>query len=175
MRIVKLRLGEMLPDVRCFLDVDDLREGKGAEFVDKSEKTLVFCSAGYFQSPNCMRTISIESNQHLSCLAIFFGSNRTVIGELLRAVVTRKPVIALLEVEAKHGGMARETIREKLLATDEPCERDGTMHTSWYQMWGLDAEVEQWGYEMPTCDELYAALFASQPIQWDRIPAFQDV
>ena len=61
MRIVKLRLGEMLPDVRCFLDVDDLREGKGAEFVDKSEKTLVFCSAGYFQSPNCMRTISIES------------------------------------------------------------------------------------------------------------------
>ena len=98
-----------------------------------------------------------------------------MIGELLRAVVTRKPVIALLEVEAKHGGMARETIREKLLATDEPCERDGTMHTSWYQMWGLDAEVEQWGYVMPTCDELYAALFASQPIQWDRIPAFQDV
>jgi len=87
MRIVKLRLGEMLPDVRCFLDVDDLREGKGAEFVDKSEKTLVFCSAGYFQSPNCMR-------------------------ELLRAVVTRKPVIALLEVEAKHGGMTRESTGE---------------------------------------------------------------
>ena len=27
--------------------VDDLREGKGAEYVDASSVTLIFCSAGY--------------------------------------------------------------------------------------------------------------------------------
>ena len=76
MRIVKTRLLEMLPHARIFLgllpsdrrpsarafcrsrlrfdvrfatrvpDVDDLTEGKGAEFVDASAATLVFVSAG---------------------------------------------------------------------------------------------------------------------------------
>ena len=75
MRIVKTRLLEMLPHARIFLgvlpsdrrpiaralaarlhvdmrsapcvpDVDDLSEGKGAEFVDASDATLVFVSAG---------------------------------------------------------------------------------------------------------------------------------
>ena len=67
MRICKQRLLEMLPDASIFLDVDDLREGKGAEYVDASVLSLVFCSRGYFVSPNCMR-------------------------ELLRAAVTRKPI-----------------------------------------------------------------------------------
>ena len=52
MRIVKQRLSEMLPDVSVFLDVDDLKEGKGAEYVDASALSLVFCSKGYFHSVN---------------------------------------------------------------------------------------------------------------------------
>ena len=83
MRIVKLRLVEMVPNAHIFLgarnvcarqhaprprmslscerscclrlvcgfaDVDDLKEGKGAEYVDASMCCLVFCSSGYFQS-----------------------------------------------------------------------------------------------------------------------------
>ena len=65
MRIVKQRLVEMLPDARVFLDVDDLKEGRGAEYVDVSGLTLIFVSDGYFSSVNCLR-------------------------ELLRAAVTRK-------------------------------------------------------------------------------------
>ena len=45
MRIVKQRLMEMLPDVKAFLDVDDLVEGKGAEYVDVSALSLIFCSS----------------------------------------------------------------------------------------------------------------------------------
>ena len=86
MRIVKQRLLEMLPDARVFLDVDDLKEGKGAEYVDASAMSLIFCSQGYFSSPNCMR-------------------------ELLRAAVTRKPILTLLEPEAKHGGLTLDEIR----------------------------------------------------------------
>ena len=54
MRVVKQRLLEMLPELSVFLDVDDLNEGKGAEFVDASHTTVVFCSEGYFRSANCM-------------------------------------------------------------------------------------------------------------------------
>ena len=70
MRVVKQRLIEMLPDAAVFLDVDDLAEGKGAEYVDVSQISLIFVSAGYFISENCMR-------------------------ELLRAVVTGKPIVTL--------------------------------------------------------------------------------
>ena len=55
-------------------DVDDLKTGRGAEYVDMSSVSLIFCSRGYFTSPNCMR-------------------------ELLRSVVTKKPLLALLEPE----------------------------------------------------------------------------
>ena len=39
---------------QVFLDVDDLKEGRGAEYVDLSHVLLVFVSAGYFHSVNCM-------------------------------------------------------------------------------------------------------------------------
>ena len=86
--------------------VDDLTEGKGAEFVDASRVTLVFCSEGYFRSANCIR-------------------------ELLRAAVTQKPMVALVEVDPKHGGMARSQIRQQLAVAG----------TTEYVRWGLAAEV----------------------------------
>lgn len=47
MRIVKTRLIEMLPDVVPFLDVDDLAEGKGAEYAHLPDTghscTFPFC------------------------------------------------------------------------------------------------------------------------------------
>ena len=149
MRIVKQRLMEMLPDVKAFLDVDDLVEGKGAEYVDVSALSLVFCSAGYFESPNCMR-------------------------EILRAHVTGKPIVALLELEEKHGGLTHEQIMARLQAADAPCEKAGVQYASKYAMWGLEEEVQSWGYAMPSAIELYAPLVLD-PIEWARIGAFQDV
>lgn len=73
--------------------MDDLKEGKGAEFVDKSLVTLVFCSRGYFTSTNCMR-------------------------ELLRGVFRAKPFICLMELEAKHGGMLLEEVETALQDTE---------------------------------------------------------
>jgi len=141
MRIVKTRLIEMMPDVKVFLDVDDLTEGKGAEFVDASVVTLVFASSGYFTSPNCMR-------------------------ELLRAVVKRKPMFTLLEPEPKHGGLSKEQVHESL-----SCNQD----CDFYGMCGLAAEVSEWGFSVPTADELFAALFVKEPIDWVRIGIFQDI
>ena len=55
MRLVKQRLNELVPNLKVFLDVDDLKSGKGAESVDVSQTTLVMVSEGYFYSPNCAR------------------------------------------------------------------------------------------------------------------------
>ena len=85
MRIVKQRLLEQIPDLAVFLDVDDLHEGRGAEYVLSSEHILIFLSQGYFQSPNCMR-------------------------ELLCAVFEGKPLITLLEPDTKHGGLRRDEV-----------------------------------------------------------------
>ena len=52
-----------------------------------------------------------------------------------------------------------------------------TKHASKYAMWGLDKEVESWGYAMPNAAALYAALFddAVTVVEWNRLGAFQDV
>jgi hypothetical protein len=83
--------------------------------------------------------------------------------------------MALLELEEKHGGMSRQQIRAKLLHADEPCEKHGTLYPNKYAIWGLAAEVQSWGYALPTGQQLFDALFADMPIEWNRIGAFQDV
>ena len=90
MRVLKERLGEMLPSCRAFLDVDNLKIGSGTTEVDLSECILVFCTRSYFHKMNSMK-------------------------ELYRAVVNRRPILAMLEPdESQDGGLGRATI-EKLL------------------------------------------------------------
>ena len=81
MRVVKQRLLEMMPALRVFLDVDEagFEIGNLESYVEKSRVVLVFCSDGYASSANCMR-------------------------ELRAAVSAGKPLIALLELSARHGG-----------------------------------------------------------------------
>lgn len=127
-----------------------------AEYIDVSCSVLIFLSDGYFTSPNCTR-------------------------ELLRAVVTGKPIILMLELEEKHGGLRdvhrrpvkaaaiRQAIHGHLqAAASEPCDKRGVSYTNRYAMWELDVEVKEWGYEMPTPTDICNAFFASEPIEWNR-------
>ena len=101
MRIIKQLLVERIPDLSVFLDVDDLKEGRGAEYIMTSDCVLVFLSAGYFQSVNCMR-------------------------ELLSALVTGKRLVTLVELEVNHGGLSREQVLEHLREADRRyCEQWG--------------------------------------------------
>ena len=109
MRVVKQRLLEMLPDVKVFLDVDDLKEGRGAEDVDLSRVMLVFYSRGYFDSVNCMR-------------------------ELLRAFVMQKPLALLVESDASRGGLHLAELRVLLSSAYERCAGWGL--TDEIESWG---------------------------------------
>ena len=58
-RSIKELLKESLPGVRVFLDVDDLEDvSKLEEEVEASAIIIVFLSASYFASRNCMRELS---------------------------------------------------------------------------------------------------------------------
>ena len=87
--MIKQRLIEILPDVKVFLDVDDMKEGRGREYVELSACVCVFISAGYFISKNCMR-------------------------EFLRAVCLGTPIIALVESDVKKGGLSPSEVRQHL-------------------------------------------------------------
>ena len=110
--------------------VDDLREGRGAEYVDKSRLILIFVSDGYFTSPNCMR-------------------------ELLRAIFDKKPILTLVEPEARKGGLTREQVWQQLQAANAK-----------YAGWGLADEMEAWGFPQPSVQQLFDTLFgAAEPVE----------
>ena len=78
--------------------------------------------------------------------------------ELRAAVAKGKPIVALIEPEAKHGGLTKAQIEEQLLEANAN-----------YEKWGFG---DDGGPEGAT---LYEALFAADAVEWNRIGAFQDV
>ena len=119
---------------------------RGGEYVDVSSAVLIFVSRGYFASANCMR-------------------------ELLRAVLTGKPLISMLEPEAIHGALSLQQIKDAL--------RDA--ENTRYERWGLLDEVAQWSQvdgtslSVPGWSSIYESLTNSMLVEWNRIGPFQDV
>ena len=148
MRIVKQRLLEMIPGLRVFLDVDDLDEiGDLEAYITRTATTLVYCSDGYFSSRNCMR-------------------------ELVASRALEKPVVALIDLEQKHGGLSLAQVHGQLLEAD-----------SFSEKWGFKAHdlaerstLQYHGaYTWPGGQALHDHLFSTETIEWNRIGHFQDV
>ena len=77
--------------------------------------------------------------------------------ELRASAKMGKLIIALVEPDASKGGLTQSQVHEQLIEAE----------TSLYQKWLFD--------EGPSAEELYAALYKHEPIEWNRIGAFQDV
>ena len=160
MRTVKLRLQEMMPHLRVFLDKDDLKTGAGAEYIDVSSVMLCFCTQKYFQSRACAR-------------------------ELFRAQLQSKPLIAVLEPDQARGGLSIHEIKAVLTSAhyahfgaDDSAAADQT----WDAQWRLDNEMAAWdvqwsgsGLGRPTGEAIAASLFRQPALEWNRLSAFQDV
>lgn len=96
-RAIKSQLTALVPDMRCFLDVDDLTSIESLEaLVGASDALLIFLSGSvdggtersdYMRSANCLR-------------------------ELKAAVHAKKPIVFVHETDPKHGGVAMETHRQ---------------------------------------------------------------
>jgi len=148
MRIVKARIEVALPSCRVFLDVDNLKSGRGEAEVDKSECILVFCTKAYFNTINSMK-------------------------ELYRAVVNRRPILAMLEPDTtQDGGLDKAAVQA--LLTDKHLDKFN-LRKKW-TAWKAEGEVAAVGFDHPPSgSEVAAALFATEPIEWNRLPHFQDV
>ena len=86
MHKLKLACLQGVPELKVFLDVDDLDDIKKlAEYVEASSCILLFISRGYFQSSNCL--IEIEA-----------------------ALELRKPLILIYETSKMHGGCSIQDI-----------------------------------------------------------------
>ena len=71
-RVIKLRMQEMIPGVRVFLDVDNLESVDAIEsYIDQSEVVLIYCSQSYFNSRNCMRELIRSVSQRKRLIALF--------------------------------------------------------------------------------------------------------
>jgi len=78
--VIKRQIQLHLPDVRIFLDVDDLDDiGALERYIGESSVVLIFLSRGYFTSTNCLR-------------------------EVREAMNARKPVVLVLEGDVTKGG-----------------------------------------------------------------------
>ena len=150
MRIIKTRLLEMLPDVSVFLDVDNHGGGKDFPHIDVSDFMLCYLSELWFWNPPCLR-------------------------EIVRAMVRKKPLIALLEPDTseQHGGNYEAKCREILLSKEysDKMERVmGPQVEEWAVAW------DQPSLRLPTGQEIVAALFERQPaVVWYRLADFQDI
>jgi len=153
MRAVKARLLECLPSCRTFLDVDDLKSGSGKTELDQSGCILVFCTSPYFEKRNSLK-------------------------ELYRVVCKGKYILAMLEPDAtQQGNLDHNGVRA--LITNANLERFVVLPELRQD---LDVElcaestVLPHAFEnMPDEDDVRTALFKIPPVEWNRLPHFQDV
>ena len=148
MRIVKARFLECLPSCKTFLDVDDLKSGSGTAEVDKSECILIFCTSQYFEKKNSLK-------------------------ELYRAVVQRRPILAMLEPDATQEGGLNQMAVEALITNSKLDKYK--LRKKWAE-WKEEGELLSAAFDhAPDEIEVRAALFATPPVEWNRLPHFQDV
>jgi len=148
MRIIKARFLEALPTCKTFLDVDDLKSGSGTAEVDKSECILVFCTSQYFEKKNSLK-------------------------ELYRAVCQRRPILAMLEPDVTQEGGLKQAEIEALI-TNKALDKY-KLRKKWAE-WKEDGELLPNAFDhAPDEVDVRAALFATPPVEWNRLPHFQDV
>ena len=91
------------------------------------------------------------------CTDGYFTSKNCTI-EIRASVKMGKLIIPVVDPDASKGGLTQDQVHEQLLKAEKEL----------YGKW-------QFGDIGVSAEDLYTALFAQSPIEWNRIGAFQDV
>ena len=137
--------------------MDNLGGGKDHPHIDVSNVVLCYCSEKWFSSAPCIR-------------------------EVVRAVLRKRPLIALLQpaTSVQHGGLTEADCRA-ILRGEKMLNGEGGRLTYSQRLQDQQLEVMKWSdawaepVELPTVKEIEEALFASAPIVWSPLADFQDV
>lgn len=92
--------------------------------------------------------------------------------ELLRAVMTLKPIITIVEPEKKHGALTYQDVCKELQNA-----------VGMLDEWGLAADIQLWQQEeglgsAPTAEQLVDALFTKDDVlvlEWNRVRVRADI
>jgi len=77
MRIVKTKLLKKKPDLKVFLDVDDLKDVSDISgYLERSACIFIFCSNGYFKSTHCMKSLVSCYKMEKKIIACLHGLNK---------------------------------------------------------------------------------------------------
>ena len=110
-RVIKTRLSQLVPNIRIFLDVDNLDDvGKLEAYISSTSLVLIFLSVGYLESKNCRR-------------------------ELRAAIQQRKRIVVVRETEAEKGKLTDTAARDACL--DEPSLLDPLLRSpqvDWFRV-----------------------------------------
>ena len=131
-------------------DVDNLGGGADHPHIDVSGGVLCYCTQRWFTSHPCVR-------------------------EVVRAVLRKKPLIALLEADSdSHGGYTEKECRRILMSEEY---RD--ILTSEQMQHDVEGWANDWGdksVRVPEGEDIAKALFeASTPIVWYRLAELQEI
>ena len=107
----------------------------------------------------CFRYIERTDIILIYCSQGYFHSKNCMI-EIRSTVSKGKPIVPVLDPDRTRGGLTKEQIREQLVESDGKWER-----------WGFN--TDDLGDDKG--EELYSTLFSYEPVDWNRIGAFQDV
>ena len=164
MRIVKQRLLEMIPDLRVFLECAREVSLKSCtpplltvqHTFHKAVHPLAGSADDLKNIANLDRYIALAKAVLIFCTDGYFASRNCMV-ELRTSVKMGKLIIALMDPDASKGGLTQNQVREQLVEAE----------TSLYTKWRFDGG--------PSAAELYTMLFNREPVEWNRIGAFQDV
>ena len=137
--------------------MDNLGGGSDHPHIDVSYAVLCYCTERWFTSYPCIR-------------------------ELVRAMLRKKPIIALLEPDTseQHGGLTEAHIRE-ILQGRKILKGSGGEKSFEQRLESLREEVSEWSeawagaVDLPTAKEVEDALFEFAPIVWSPLTDIQDV
>lgn len=150
MRVIKEKMLLMVPSVRVYLDVDDLREGSGATELPLCGSMLCYLSEGYFDSISCMR-------------------------ELLWAVHLRKPVVVLVELNPMFGGLSIDEARWRLENAYSRFSEWGILEELAEWVTNQSSSVDRPDVSLPDLTQISDALFRGATVlEWTAIHAYQD-
>ena len=87
-----------------------------------------------------------------------------VLRSLSRGSVTGKQLVPFFLTDRAHGGYT----------LDDASQRLANAFGS-FEAWGLEDEVSEWGYVLPTFEDVHEALFQQTAIlEWHTLPAYRD-
>ena len=188
MRIVKARLQEMIPDVSVFLDVprgeSNLRVGTtgchriasvcvATVKVGPRKHACAATSCGPNAHPGDCHAAQVDDLEDISDLEGYIERTETVLifcskgyfqskncmREIRSCTEKKKPMIAVLDPESASGAMSLEEVKGELVEAD-----------AMYGRWGFAGDD---GPDGMAC--IAQLLLQAEPIEWNRIGAFQDV